>query len=49
LVQHKLAALYDTLLAIFTQAEQQNSSTVDVANDLAEQILTRSFAGENYE
>lgn len=44
-VQHKLAALYDTLLAIFTQAEQQNSSTVNIANGLAEKIL----AGANDE
>ncbi|WP_017219796.1 Leu/Phe/Val dehydrogenase [Moritella dasanensis] len=44
-VQHKLAALYDTLLAIFTQAEQQNRSTVNIANGLAEKIL----AGANDE
>lgn len=44
-VQHKLAALYDTLLAIFTEAEQQNSSTVNIANGLAEKIL----AGANDE
>ncbi|QUM76298.1 Glu/Leu/Phe/Val dehydrogenase [Moritella sp. 24] len=48
-VQHKLAALYDTLLDIFIQAERQNSSTVAVANRLAEQILTNSFAGANHE
>ncbi|NQZ51277.1 MAG: Glu/Leu/Phe/Val dehydrogenase [Moritella sp.] len=48
-VQHKLAALYDTLLAIFIQAEQQNSSTVDVANSLAEKILTEPFSGADYE
>ncbi|MGC3833644.1 Leu/Phe/Val dehydrogenase [Moritella viscosa] len=48
-LQRKLAALYGTLLDIFTQAEQQNSSTVDVANSLAEKILTEPFAGANYE
>jgi len=48
-VQYKLAALYDTLLDIFTQAEQQHSSTVDVANGLAEQILKNSFSGASYE
>ena len=48
-VQCKLAALYDTLLEIFTQAERQNSSTVAVANSLAEQILTNSFLGANHE
>ena len=48
-VQHKLAALYDTLLAIFIQAQQQNTSTVEVANSVAEQILTGAFSGASYE
>lgn len=48
-VQHKLAALYDTLLAIFRQAEQQNRSTVDVANSLAEQILMGQLSGDEHE
>ncbi len=45
LLQHKLAALYGTLLDIFTLAKQQHIPTAAVADRMAERILTGTPSG----
>ncbi|MFT5880131.1 MAG: leucine dehydrogenase [Moritella sp.] len=44
-LQKKMAALYDTLLAIFTLARQQHIATAVIADRMAEQILTGTPSG----